>query len=143
MDMASKVEQFVQIYQQLDSDQLHLLDNIYHDDIQFKDPLHQVQGLTELHQYMAAMYRNVISCQFNITASFYQNDQAAIYWLMTLRHPKLKSGQPVEVRGHSHLSYQDDKIIIHQDYFDAGEMLYQNLPALSHCIEWIKRRLQA
>ncbi|HDY7901818.1 TPA: nuclear transport factor 2 family protein, partial [Vibrio vulnificus] len=52
-----------------------------------------------------------------------------------------KKGACVEVKGVSHLKFEAGKVIYHRDYFDLGEMLYENLPLLGGIIRAIKQRL--
>jgi hypothetical protein len=60
---------------------------------------------------------------------------------MKLKHPKLNGGQPVEVNGVSQICFSGDRVIYHRDYFDLGEMLYENIPLLGVVIRNIKQRL--
>jgi hypothetical protein len=132
---------FIEIYSQLSTDNLTLLEKIYHPDILFIDPIHQVKGFDNLHQYFSDLYENLTSCHFTIQHVFEQNDEAAIYWEMTYQHPKLNSGQMITVQGHSHIKGADKKVIYHHDYLDVGAMLYEHLPLLGRFIQWIKTRV--
>lgn len=136
----AKVETFVNIYQQLNKHTLHLLADIYHHDIVFSDPLHKVSGLSQLHGYFADLYSNVTECQFDIKSSHCSGDNAFVYWVMSYRHPKLASHNQINVNGHSHLIFNDDKIITHQDYFDVGELLYRHIPIIGSVIKLIDKR---
>ncbi|MEL7287824.1 MAG: nuclear transport factor 2 family protein, partial [Pseudomonadota bacterium] len=62
-------------------------------------------------------------------------------WTMDLQHPKLQKGAPISVNGVSHLKFRDGQVIYHRDYFDLGEMLYENLPLLGSVVRTIKQRL--
>ncbi|MEC4089280.1 nuclear transport factor 2 family protein [Pseudoalteromonas rubra] len=135
------LDNFVRIYNKLDRETLHLLDEIYHPEIQFSDPLHGINGLTNLSTYFSDMYSNVISCQFDIHHSLSQGDQAALYWTMRYRHNRLGKGQEISVEGHSYLKVQDDKVIMHRDYFDAGSLLYEHIPLMGMGIRWLKGRV--
>lgn len=131
---------FVGIYQQLNKQNLHLLDDIYHNDIHFSDPLHKVEGLSQLHNYFADLYSNVTECKFEITAEHCSGDDAFIYWIMRYSHPKLAGNKQITVNGHSHLTFSGEKIISHQDYFDVGALLYRNIPVLGSIIKLIDKR---
>ena len=134
------ISNFIDTYQKLDKDNLHLLTDIYDPSIKFQDPLHQISGLDSLHHYFEKLYANVIHCHFDIHDSFCQDQQAAIYWTMHLQHPKLKSGRLILVDGHSHLTFDEQKITHHRDYFDIGSMLYEQLPVIGAGIKYIKQR---
>jgi len=60
---------------------------------------------------------------------------------MTYQHPSLNKGQPIKVEGASKLVVQDDRIISHRDYFDAGNLLYEHIPVLKNVIRFLKRRM--
>jgi ketosteroid isomerase-like protein len=132
---------FVRIYNKLDKETLHLLEEVYHPDIQFSDPLHGISGLQNLRNYFADMYSNVISCQFDIQHSLSQGDQAALYWAMRYRHNRLSKGREISVEGHSYLKVQDGKVIMHRDYFDAGSLLYEHIPVMGMGVRWLKARI--
>ena len=48
--MSDFLHRFAQAFATLDKHNLHLLDSLYSKDIAFTDPLHEVHGLTALHQ---------------------------------------------------------------------------------------------
>lgn len=131
---------FTENYSQLSTDNLDLLENIYHQDITFIDPLHEVQGFENLQHYFFGLYENLTSCCFVIEHLFEKNNEAAIYWTMSYQHPKLNSGQMVTVQGHSHIKGKHEKVIYHRDYLDAGAMLYEQLPVIGRIIQWIKSK---
>lgn len=140
MDNVLPVDKFVDIYQKLDNSNLELLSEIYSDDIEFIDPMHQINGIAELRAYFANLYSNVKHCQFDITDSFSAGNNAFIYWTMHYAHPKLSSGKTISVQGHSKLIFKKDKIIKHRDYFNVGELLYKHIPLLGSVINYIDKR---
>ncbi|EGU32244.1 putative transcriptional regulator [Vibrio ichthyoenteri ATCC 700023] len=129
------------IYQQLNKSNLYLLDDVYHRDVVFEDAAHRLEGWDELKRYFDALYRNVQRCQFDIQDLQQQGNAGFITWTMALEHPKLQRGNTIYVNGVSHLKFSDGKVIYHRDYFDLGEMLYENLPLLGSVIRTIKQRL--
>lgn len=131
---------FLIIYQQLNKNNLITLHNIYHDDITFIDPIHQVEGLTNLVDYFTHLYTNLLSCDFIINDVLHKNEIASIYWTMTYSHTKLNSGKPVSVQGSSLLKMADNKVIYHRDYLDVGAMLYEHIPLIGTLIKSIKKR---
>lgn len=131
---------FVTIYQSLHTDNVDDIRQIYHRDIIFEDPLHRVEGLNNLLDYFNKLYQNLSYCEFIITDSFYSHNQAAVYWVMSFKHPNLNGGELVEVIGHTHLKGIDDKVTYHRDYLDAGAMLYEHIPVLGSAIRFVKKR---
>ena len=131
---------FTENYSQLSTDNLELLENIYHKNVVFIDPLHELHGFENLQHYFYGLYENITSCQFTIEHIFNKNNEAAIYWKMSYQHPKLNSGRLVFVQGHSYIKGEEDKVIYHRDYLDAGAMLYEQLPVIGKLIQWIKAK---
>ena len=131
---------FMTIYQKLSTDNLHLLADIYHQDIVFIDPMHQLVGFEQLKNYFNGLYQRLSHCEFKIEQVISQGSEAAIYWQMNYQHPHLNSGEMVSVQGSSHIKGAGDKVIYHRDYVDLGAMLYEQLPILGRVIHWLKIR---
>jgi len=132
------LKNFVEVYQNLSTDNLELLESIYHENITFVDPIHQVEGFDNLYRYFDGLYQNLASCDFIIERVIVQHSNASIYWQMTYQHKKLNKGKGVTIWGNSHISAEAGKVIYHRDYLDLGVMLYEQLPVLGKLIRWIK-----
>ncbi|WP_260258750.1 nuclear transport factor 2 family protein [Vibrio intestinalis] len=130
-----------ELYKQLDGEHLHLLEEIYHPDVVFEDAAHRIEGRESLYHYFETLYLNVNKCVFHISETHQSGDKGFIVWVMELQHPKLNGGDAISVHGVTHLSFADKQVIYHRDYFDLGEMLYEQLPLLGGVIRAIKRRL--
>ena len=133
------VEKFNAMYQTLDKDNLHLLSDLYSDDIVFVDALHEIKGLPALEQYFAGMYQNLLYCRFDIHDIQATESSAYLSWKMDYAHPKLGGKQNISVDGVTHLKF-DDKITFHRDYADMGQMLYEQIPMLGSAIRFIKKQ---
>lgn len=66
---------------------------------------------------------------------------AWLSWTMTYRHPRLNGGNDISVQGASRLEFRDGKVVQHRDFFDAGELLYEQVPLLRNVIGLLKRRM--
>ncbi len=131
----------VEVYQKLDKQNLHLLEEIYHPDVVFEDAAHRLEGRAALSNYFRALYANVVRCDFVFDEQQQVGDVGFLTWKMELVHSKLQNGAPVLVNGASHLKFSQGQVIYHRDYFDLGEMLYENLPLLGSLIKIVKQRL--
>ena len=60
---------------------------------------------------------------------------------MHLAHPSIAKGQPICVRGMTHIKY-NEKIYYHEDCYDLGAMIYEHVPVLQKIIRFIKNKLQ-
>lgn len=137
---SNKIENFVSVYQSLNIDNLALLKDIYHEDVVFIDPLHKVEGLTELEQYFSHLYSNVQSITFNIDESIEIDDKGFLYWTMIYCHPSLNNGKPINVTGHSRLKFKNGWVVFHQDYVDTNAMIFEYIPVIGRLIKYLKKR---
>ena len=140
--MSDFLHSFAHAFARLNQHNLATLGELYSLDAVFCDPLHEVRGLHNLQAYFAQLYSNVSELAFD----FYGFDQVSegqgyLRWTMSYRHPRLAGGQLIRVEGCSHLQWSDGKVNRHRDYFDAGALLYEQLPLLRTAIRWLKRRL--
>ena len=131
----------VDLYHKLDKHNLHLLNEVYHPEVVFEDSAHRLEGRRALCEYFQTLYANVTKCEFIIHEQQQVGDSGFITWSMELQHPKLKSGQPILVNGASHLKFSQEQVVYHRDYFDLGEMVYENLPLLGVLVKAVKQRL--
>ena len=139
--MNSFLDHFASRFVHIDRDNLSLLDELYHEDILFTDPLHRIRGLSALHRYFRAMYDRVEDLHFDFQGQdLVREGEGYLRWCMSYRHPSLAGGRPVSVEGCSHLRWEH-KVHWHRDYFDAGALLYEHVPVLGGAIGWLKRRL--
>ena len=136
------MEKFLAMYQDLSSENLHLLQDVYSSDIRFMDPAHEINGLDRLTEYFSALYQNVISIDFDFKDIVEQENCCYLQWDMSFRHKSLAGGKTILVSGTTFLQMNSDhKVYFHRDYFDLGEMLYEHIPLLGRFVTTIKRRL--
>ena len=131
---------FQEVFQELRSDTLGLLEEVYADDVEFEDPLHRVAGLDALTDYFARMYAGVESIRFEFGEVIESPGQAMLTWNMHLRHRRLRPGEELVLPGVSHIRF-GRKVHYHRDYFDAGALLYERLPVLGGIVRAIRRRV--
>ncbi|WP_133470867.1 nuclear transport factor 2 family protein [Paraglaciecola marina] len=137
---SNKIEHFVSVYQNLNKDNLALLKDIYHHDVVFIDPMHKVDGIKDLEQYFSHLYSNVQSITFNIDESIEIADKGFLYWTMIYCHPYLNGGKPINVTGHSRLTFKNGWVIFHQDYVDTNAMIFEYIPVIGRLIKHLKKR---
>ncbi|RTZ15646.1 nuclear transport factor 2 family protein [Vibrio aquaticus] len=135
------VQSVVNFYQKLNKSNLHLLAEVYHQEVVFEDAAHRLEGREALEDYFEALYANVKRCDFSIHEHQQVGDSGFLTWQMSLEHPKLSKGSVIYVNGVTHIKFSQGQVIYHRDYFDLGEMLYENLPLLGSVIKSIKQRL--
>lgn len=143
--MESTVPQKVRaMYMRFDKKILKNLAEIYSDDVQFRDPLHALNGIGKLADYYASNIENLIECRFEFHHSMEmpERGEAILFWTMHYRHKKIAGGEPLELTGNSHILF-NEKVYYHRDYYDAGAMLYEHLPLVGSAIRYVKKRIGA
>jgi hypothetical protein len=134
------VDMFKAAYQNLGNTDLSQLDALYDSNVVFKDPVHEIRGLANMQDYMENVCANVEECKFEFLDQLYSDEAAYIKWDMYFRHPKLASGELLKVRGVSQI-YYNDRIYYHEDFYDLGAMVYEQIPLLSLLTKLLKKRL--
>ncbi|MDX1588828.1 MAG: nuclear transport factor 2 family protein [Oleiphilaceae bacterium] len=133
------LEHFKALFNRLGSQHLEGLEQVYHENALFQDPFVRVEGLQSLTAYFTGAYSNVIQCRFDYGKPVVDGDRIVLPWVMHLQHRKLRSGQSLQVDGISHLQFAGQRVTHHRDYFDAGQLLYENIPLLGAAVRWLKR----
>lgn len=132
------LDKFRALFNTLDKGNLKSLSGVYSEDVRFQDPLGTVEGLDQLTHYFVGAYANVLSCRFDFGEAMVDGRFVAVPWAMHLRHKRIRKGREIQVSGMSHLEIRHGKVCYHRDYFDAGELLYENLPVVGGIIRRVK-----
>jgi limonene-1,2-epoxide hydrolase len=132
------VEKFKNYFSEIDFSKYSVLDEIYSKDIVFKDPLHEIHGIDSLNEYFQKLNDNLREGSFHFTDEDAIDHKSYLSWEMNLKLKRPKKS--VKASGISVLIIED-KIISQRDYFDAGELFYENMPILGGIIRSIKKRM--
>lgn len=134
-------ERFKALFNQMSSDDLGAMSEIYHPKVMFTDPFVTVVGLGALEEYFDGAYENVIECRFEFYDDIGSGNNLCLPWVMKLRHKRIRRGELIEVDGITRLHFQDGLVKTHRDYFDAGQLLYENLPVLGSAVRWLRKHV--
>ncbi|XOZ34165.1 nuclear transport factor 2 family protein [Halomonadaceae bacterium KBTZ08] len=137
---SEQLTRFQDLFNESPPDIDRLMDECYHQRILFRDPLVERRGTEPLADYLRCAYVNVTRCEFDFGEPAQNAHSVCLPWSMTLEHPRLARGRAFIVEGVSLLQGQDDQIIFHRDYYDAGQLLYENIPLIGRLIHWIRSR---
>lgn len=137
----SAVEKFTQFYQQLEPKDVCQLNQLYDENVVFIDPVAKHTGLAALQDYFDRLLKHTDSCRFDIKCVSDTQPRVFVSWQMLFIHPRLNSGKQVTVNGVTELEFKLDKVVFHRDYYDLGEMLYENIPVLGALVRLLKKRL--
>jgi len=136
-ETARIIEHFKETFNRLDAENLELLDSLYAEDVLFRDPLHEIQGLGALRAYFARLYAGVAACHFDFEAQALSGDTAMLTWTMHLRLHRFRRGETLALPGATHLRL-DARVRYHRDYFDVGALLYERLPVLGALLRRVR-----
>ena len=133
------IEHFKSYFKILHKSDLSQLRDLYAEQILFKDPVHEIHGLVELEDYFTSMCADLSDCRFEYLDEMVSEHAAYVKWVMHFKHPRL-GNRLISVRGVSHLKL-GDKIEYHEDFYDMGAMLYEQLPLIGNVTRWLRLRL--
>jgi limonene-1,2-epoxide hydrolase len=132
------IRKFKEYFTELNLDDTSVLNEIYSDNIVFTDPIHEICGIEKLNKYFNKLNDNLIEGSFQFADESTVDNKAYLSWVMNL---KLKRpNKNVKASGISVLTIEE-KIINQRDYFDAGELFYENIPVLGGIIRFLKRKI--
>jgi hypothetical protein len=136
------IEKFSTFYTDLASMQVNELETIYSSNVRFIDPVAKHEGIEAVKGYFARLLSSAKCCMFIIhnKQQTVEGDYC-INWTMVFSSSKMNKGKQISVDGISYLKLTDNKISYQRDYYDLGQMLYENVPLLGRIIKKIKEGL--
>jgi hypothetical protein len=120
-----------------------LLDATYAEDVWFNDTLKTVAGRAALAPYLRESAHAVEDCRVEVH-EIVGNGAGDYYarWSMMIRFKRFHRGHDTHSIGMSHLRFDAaGRVVLHQDFWNAADALYQYVPLLGAGIRAIKRRL--
>lgn len=132
------VEKFKVYFNQMKLGDDTALNEIYSDNVLFIDPIHRISGIENLKSYFKKLDSNLIEGSFRFIDESIRDNTAYLQWEMNLRLKRPRKN--VKASGISVLTVEQ-KITSHRDYFDAGELFYENIPVLGSIIRSIKKKM--
>lgn len=135
------IERFKSFYQQMLETEWAELDSIYSADIKFADPIHTINGREALYRYFDDLCQSVTDCRFDFLDQVIMADKAYLKWDMHFTHPKFGTQKNIVVRGVTQIQFNDSGIYYHEDIYDMGALIYENIPVFGGGVRWLKQRL--
>jgi len=134
-----RVARVITFFEQLAPADLARLGDIYADDTRFKDPFNEVRDLAGIRRVFAHMFDSLGAPRFAVLDVIVQGDQCFLTWDFLFEAPRLGPGTTT-IHGGSHLRFgPNGRLVLHRDYWDAAEELYEKLPAIGALMRWLKR----
>jgi steroid Delta-isomerase len=136
----ARVARVIEAFERLAPDRLDALLSLYGDGARFKDPFNDVHGPVEIRRIFEHMFRSLEGPRFEVTEALVQGDQCFLTWEFRFRMKRFDRDEQC-IHGGSHLRFgADGRLVLHRDYWDAAEELYEKLPLLGGLMRWLKRR---
>jgi steroid Delta-isomerase len=142
MSADPRVTRIQQFFVTLTRESVREVRTLYAPQAAFKDPFNDVRGVERIENLFIHMFQQVESPRFTMDETVVDGDQAFLTWVFHFR----RRGSPDEmtIRGGTHLRFdQAGRVVLHRDYWDAAEELYEKLPVLGTLMRWLKRRAAA
>lgn len=141
-DSAAAVQRLTQWYEHLTPDDLTRVGELYAPTARFKDPFNDVRGPGAIAAVFQHMFARLQAPRFVVQRRVVEGLHAFLVWDFYFRLP----GEATErcIHGATHLQFAPDgRVLLHRDYWDAAEELYEKWPLLGPLMRWLKRRARA
>ncbi|WP_428821077.1 nuclear transport factor 2 family protein [Microbulbifer sp. MCCC 1A16149] len=139
--MASLVNRIKRLYSDFLAADPGSIAEVYAENVEFSDPVHRIQGLGDMQGYFAGVAKNLQECRFEFDQTLIEGNTLNLWWTMHYRHPRLSGGKLLSLRGASllRLDLEQDRVLAHEDIYDLGAMVYEQVPLLGSVLRYVKR----
>ena len=134
----ARFDALAQWFETLTPESLRDIDKIYAQAATFRDPFNQVAGVKLIQQVYQHMFEQLVEPRFVITTKVVDAANAFMTWqfLFTLR------GKGYAIEGGTHFSLDEQGLIVlHRDYWDAAQELYEKIPVLGGVLRLLRKKL--
>ncbi len=136
----ARVARVVAMFESITPADVSRLGEFYAADARFKDPFNDVQGVPAIERVFAHMFVALDAPRFVVRDIVVEGDQCFLTWDFLFRFKGFSRGEQV-VHGGSHLRFDaQGRVVLHRDYWDAAEELYEKLPGVGAFMRFLKRR---
>ncbi len=133
------LQRLVQFYQTLSLESLPQVATLYDPQARFKDPFNEVIGHAAIIKIFEHMFLHLDAPRFVVTSSIAQGDEAFLVWEFQFRMKRWNDALQT-IRGASHVRFGwNGLVLVHRDYWDPAEELYEKLPVLGALMRMLKR----
>lgn len=135
------VTAIVAFFEHLRPENLPQIGQLYAANARFKDPFQDVQGVAAITGVFRHMFTALHAPRFVVTQRVVQGTQCFLTWDFHFRFRRFDRHVTQTVRGATHLVLDaQGRILLHRDYWDAAEEMYEKLPLIGALMRWLKTR---
>jgi len=139
--MKDRVEALVHFFETLSPQSVSGLQRFYAEDCHFKDPFNDVRGLDALAVIFRHMFDQLEVPRFIVRERVIEMPRALLTWDFEFRFRRWQPQVTQRIHGASLLTFDDTGLVmLHRDYWDAAEELYEKLPGIGALMRLLKRQ---
>jgi hypothetical protein len=138
------VTRAVAYFENLTPENVAHIGEFYAPQARFTDPFNDVVGVVAIQKIFAHMFVTLKQPRFVVTQQVCQGAQCFLTWEFRFYFPSYQVKQEQVILGASHLVLgPDGQILVHRDYWDAAQELYEKLPLVGSVMRWLKARVNS
>lgn len=137
------INNFVALFSDLNAaDLVAKVESVYAQRIYFNDTLNTINQREEMLTYLQHTAKNLDHYQFKLIDQAISGDNVYLRWSMHIEFTALGKKIKSQSVGMSHLKFnKHGKVVVHQDYWDSIEAIYQHLPFFGYWVKKIRSKL--
>lgn len=136
--MNTRFSEIAHWFQTLTPESLERVGEIYAQEAMFVDPFNQLVGLASVRAVYQHMFDTLKQPRFVVTTTVESERHGFMTWdfLFECR------GQAQQISGCTQFELNDQGLIVlHRDYWDAAQQVYEKIPLLGAVMRMIRRKL--
>jgi ketosteroid isomerase-like protein len=139
MSTSHNLDKLIHFFESISQENTVDLKQIYTEDVFFKDPFNEVNGIQHVITIFDHMFHQLDQPRFVVTTHVSQGDQAFLTWDFLFKMKRFNRNEQC-IRGASHIRFAaDGRVSYHRDYWDVAEELYEKLPLIGSVMRGLKR----
>ncbi len=143
-DSEAAAQRLKAFYEQLSPAHLSDLGQYYAPQAHFRDPFNDVRGLPAIAHIFAHMFETLEQPRFTVTHSLVQGNRAFLNWEFRFAMRRWRPNVVQCIEGVTWLHFDaQGRVLLHRDYWDAAQELYETLPLLGGLMRWLRRSASA
>ena len=136
--MPTRYSEIAQWFETITPASLERVEDIYASDAVFIDPFNHLKGLASVRAVYQHMFDTLEHPRFVITTTVSSGHQAFMTWDFLFKC----RGQAQQISGSTQFEINDQGLIVlHRDYWDAAQQVYEKVPVLGSVLRKIRRKL--
>ena len=139
MSTSHNLDKLIHFFESISQENTIDLKQIYTEDVFFKDPFNEVNGIQHVITIFDHMFHQLDQPRFVVTTHVSQGDQAFLTWDFLFKMKRFNRNEQC-IRGASHIRFAaDGRVSYHRDYWDVAEELYEKLPLIGSVMRGLKK----